>query len=479
MHYRYADFRQRCRAYRPSELVPAIAAIAARQGEPPYSDFVKTRFPPWGLAAAARESLLYGNEFRSGLIHERTIETLMHFFQESADIPLAEQNSSDFVLAMITRLTYEQFPWQESIFEEVARSHAWLVEGLPNIEAEVISETSMHDMLGMSLRDAIGATFVLAVGAQRNNGVYIQSWLNQPNFSRVLDLYPKANIELTAAKLTTTIPAFKAEHNRLTAGVRHLDRFDYNPLIATPFVVVHDDRPPVSPSPRLILRTVSPLGLYYTGVQAHGSAFTRDLGLLFEQYIGRQLEQIPNAEIFPEIKYGPHGGLKSIDWFVITPGLVVLLELKSARLDPNSRAGDPEKLYTALGRSLDKAHKQLVRTITALDENRREFSHIPKGLPILALAVTAEPFYTGSGYIMATYGPVISTGQFEVPVSVISARDVEALVTHESDFEELILDAMNRRTPDAVFRLSPEESAPPRRNTVLDEAWKSYPWPSD
>lgn len=150
----YSAFTQACRAFKPSELIPAIAQASASLGEPPYPDAVKHRMPPWGLAAAARDSLLYGNEYRSKVVDEEALRKLMHKFQIAMDIDDADVGSEDFLVRLMTRVTYEQFPYQESMFEELARSHAWMVEGLPDVETRVITEDSLAAMLdGVPFRE--------------------------------------------------------------------------------------------------------------------------------------------------------------------------------------------------------------------------------------------------------------------------------------------------------------------------------------
>lgn len=67
-------------------------------------------------------------------------------------------------------------------------------------------------------------------------------------------------------------------------------------------------------------------------------AFTRDLGDLFEQYVGPHLRLLPDIEIFPEIVYGKNGE-KSVDWIVVLPGLVLLVEVKSVRPTAKLRLG--------------------------------------------------------------------------------------------------------------------------------------------
>lgn len=273
--------------------------------------------PPWGLAAAAREALLYGNEHRFKLVDRNALLRLMRKFQIALTLSDADVADEDLLVKVATRMTYEQFPYQESIFDELARSHAWMVEGLPHVQTKVISEESLAAMLdGVPLREAIGATFFLQVGALQNGGVYMQSWLDQPNFADVLEIYPRPTIEKMAARLTTTLEDFRAVFKDKSVRSATMARFDYNPLVVTPFVDLGHG--PIAPANQLILRTVTPGGLYYAGRAEHGEAFSEDLGGLFEHYIGRQFKLIETAEVLPEIIFGKGGGMKSVDWFVLT-----------------------------------------------------------------------------------------------------------------------------------------------------------------
>ena len=58
------DYWQRVRRYRPSSLLPLIAAAAARYYE--QEDWLNSpfrKYTPWALADAARICLAYGTEF--------------------------------------------------------------------------------------------------------------------------------------------------------------------------------------------------------------------------------------------------------------------------------------------------------------------------------------------------------------------------------------------------------------------------------
>ncbi|KAA0021763.1 hypothetical protein [Antrihabitans cavernicola] len=437
---------------------------------------MKFQQPPWGLAAAARESLLHGNEHRdAGKVSEKALNALMSKFFNSEATPHLIPGDRGFLLSIVTPILYEQFPWQESIFEELSRSHALLLDGLDQVDTSVISAASMTELLGgMSLGDAIGATFFLQVGANMNGGVFDPDWLNQPNFEEVLHLFPRSNIEAMAERLTATRDEFKQDFKAQSLGVKRLARYDYNPLVRTPFVKL-DQGLPVAPAPRLILRTVTPGGLFYSGVSKYGKAFADDLGALFENYIGRNLRLIDGADVHPEIVYGARGDKKSIDWFVVMPGLVLLVECKMKRLALGSRAGDPQ-LFEDLQKSLEKARTQLTRTVQNLAARTPEFRHIPTDRPMLGLIVSAEPIYSGSAYLIDHDTSVIPGGRLpDVPVAAVSARVVEMLVTHGADTENVLLELITRHVGVAIS-LSEIRPHADHDNAILTRAWQSYPF---
>lgn len=432
--------------------------------------------PPWGLAVAARESLLYGNEHRSARVDHKALTKLMHKFQIAMSLSDEDRSAENLLIRLPTRLMYEQFPYQEPMFDELARSHAWMVEGLSDVETKVITEDSIAAMLdGVPLREAIGATFFLQVGALLNGGVYKQSWLDRSDFVDALKVYSRSSIEKTAARLTTTLHGFRAAFaNRQDKSIS-IARFDYNPLVATPFVDLDDG--PVAPSNQLILRTVTPAGLYYAGQAEHGKAFSDDLGGLFEHYIGRQLGLIHDAEVLPEISFGKGGGLKSVDWFVILPQLVILVEVKLRRLGIAERAGDAvlmEKLKDTLG----KARTQLTRTVEHLSEGHAAFAAIPTDRPMLGMIVTAEPYYTGPAFLFDQGLSVIPGGSLaDIPVAAVSARDIENLVTHGGDVEQLLL-AKVAEAGDRAIGLTDLGKKSGVENPILASALDSYPWPA-
>jgi hypothetical protein len=474
----YREFVQACRAFRPTDLIPRISALSAALGEPPYTDQEKLRRPPWGLAVAARESLLYGNEYRDKLVSERSIDDLMRRFFNCEATPHLLPGDPGFLLSIITPLLYEQFPWQESIFEELARSHALLIEGLDHVQTSVISTSSLAELLGgMDFRAAIGATFVLQVGAYQNGGTYNRAWLSQSNFEEVLALFPKETLEVTARRLTATRGEFKKDYEHNSHGNKKLARYDYNPLVRTPFINFGRDLS-FAPAPRLIMRTVTPGGLYYPGISKYGNAFADDMGRLFEHYIGRNLDLIDGAEVRLENVYGSRGVKKSVDWFVVMPGLVLLVECKLKRLGLAARAGD-SPLAADLTSSIERAYRQLEHSIQQMAAKTPEFSHIPTDRPIIALIVSAEPIYTGAAYLVERQLTSISSRNLsDIPVAAVSARELEMLVAYGDEAEQLLLQRAHDRAPGDLISLRDLPPSPGRENLILEKSWDSYRFPS-
>ncbi|MDO3403236.1 hypothetical protein QWI29_24605 [Mycolicibacterium neoaurum] len=439
---------------------------------------MKRKVPPWGLATIARESLLYGNENRRATVSDEAVTRLLVRLFNSKVMPDLVPGDKGFALALLTPILYEQFPWQESIFEELARSHALLIEGLQEIDTEILSEASIADVLGgISLREAIGATFVVQVGAYQNGGSYNPGWLDQENFREVLAIYSRSNIETTASRLTATRSELKADFNANTHGNKCLAKYDYNPLVRTPFVAF-DDGSIVAPAPRLIMRTVTPGGLYYPGIATYGPGFATELGWLFEHYVGRNLRLIAGAEVHPEIRYGSGKSMKSIDWFVVMPGLVLLVECKLKRLSLSARAGDlalPKELFLAI----ERAYDQLRRSVENVAAGTAEFAHIPSDRPLLAMVISAEPSYIGNAYLVEQHGATIAAGAAtDVPVAALSARELETLVTHGEHVEELLLRLMQDRAPNTALGILGIHTSDGKRNPILESAWATYLFPS-
>lgn len=465
----FRDFRQEVRRHRPSDLLPTLAALALAGGDPPFSAQWLATMPPWAIALAARESILWGNEHRKEGVTGDDLRRLFNAHNDVVGVP--RERDDNFVLGMLTQVAYEQFPYQESIFEEVSRTHALLVDGLSAVNLEVLSEKAWEEMLGAPLGQVVGATFFLQVAASKNAGWFDHKWLDRPDMQEIYDVWPREVIERRALELSSTFEEFKAAYHAAPHPPDGNERYSFNPLVERPFVRMNDGRY-LAPQPRLILRTITPGALYYRGIRALGEPFARDLGKLTERYVGRQLKSIkPTPDLYPEILYGKPEQA-STDWFLVLPSVVVMFEVKSARFGLLERAAAPgfEKRTKSL---IDKAVGQLIRSSTEIDARNPAFEHIPSDRPRIGVLVTAEPHYLANSHWTRE-----TVQQAPFPTLTASLRDIELLAALPLDEVERQLVEIANDPDRSTWSLGTafDRSKKQGPNVVLQEAWDSYPW---
>ena len=468
----FSEFQQLARRVRPSVLLPALAALTLANVTGTPGQRLNLTAPPWAVAVAARENILRGNEYRSDKIDGDYLRRLFNAHNDIADPDTASDDDID-VLALLTRIVYDQFPYNESIFEELSRTHALMVEGANNLDLEVLNDDNTWERLvGAPLGQAVGATFFLQVGANVNAGWYDTTWLDRPDVQNIYDKWPRAVIEQRAAALTSTVAEFKTAYEQAPKPPAGHERYAYNPLVARPFIHMPDGRA-LAPQPRLILRTITPGGLYYRGMNEYGSPFARDLGKLTERYVGELLANLdPESELHPEIRYGKGNGQASTDWFLVLPSVVVMFEVKSARYGLLDRAAVPGYENSVIG-LLNKAINQLAKTNEHLDNHHDRFKHIPNDRPRVGIIVTGEPYYLANSTWMRD-----RVAPSPIPTIVASLRDIEHLAGLPLHQVEAQLVAIANDPERSTWNLSTALKDNPEqgRSPVLQRAWDNYPW---
>jgi hypothetical protein len=248
-------------------------------------------------------------------------------------------------------------------------------------------------------------------------------------------------------------------------------RFSFSPLHGRPVVrgVINDLLIPV---PGLIVRKASPLGLYYTGVAHWGNPFARDVGTLFEAYVGRQLRQLHGAAVHPAITYTVGKDKRdSVDWFAVFDDVTLLVEVKSTRPTESVRTGS-DTAVDDLARSLAKAVRQINTSAQLVRDQHPAFRHVPHDRPIIGLVVTMEPFHVINAPM---YRDLLPAGS--EPVRFCSAYELEGLVTVEDDTAGTLLRGFvhdPHRQDWPILELLRGHTV--GRNEVLDAAWQVLPW---
>ncbi|MFG1872257.1 hypothetical protein [Micromonospora arborensis] len=479
--YTYREFSDFVRRFDQEALLAAIAQRALSLPSHLTGDrgsrYRET--PPWALAAVAKASICHGNAYRRQLPQDRDVLMACHMHNRLDPEELAEP-SLNSPFAILARTLYEQFPYQESVFEELARPMAFFDDYSGRDTLEVVSTESLQDLIGAPMKTAAAIAMMLATSAQLSSGLFEPAWLEQENFSKLLTIMPRDEILAVVDSIFAgSMSWFRQQDTVASARVPlpYLDRYAFNPLTSRPFVRLSGNRL-LAPVPQLIARRLSPLELYYTGLQRWGSAFTSDMGELFEDYLGRQFATLPNVSVHPEIAYKERRQeLKSIDWFVVFDDMVVLVEAKATRSPLGARAADTssQRAYTA---TLGDAFKQLGRTMEKIRAGLPEFAHIPIDRPIVGMVATLDPWYIANSFGRA-FLPTPA-----LPTVVASVRDIEHLVgigqrrPASTVLAEIMRAGDERQTWELGVALN-QFHEPADRNPILDQAWSRLPFATE
>lgn len=385
----YEVFTDFVRRFNQVELLTAVARVATNlpdsAEEEPYR-----HTPPWALAGIVKASICNGNRFRYKTPTDKDVRLGCAIYNNLT--PELDQPELANGFALLARMAYEQFPLQESIFEELARVELFFSDYSGRKKLEIVSEATLTELLGAPVRTAVAVALVLYAAVTVNAGFFNPSWLDQPNFAPVLEIVPRDEIvSVIETVFAGDIAAFK-EQAAEAPPLPYLDRYLFNPLAARPLIRLADGRL-LAPVPQMIGRKLSPIELYYQGIKRWDVAFAHDLGELLEDYVGRQLRTLPDVAVHSEITYLHRKvEIKSVDWIVVFDDLVLLVEAKATRVPAAARAAHVTAKETYIA-TLGKAFKQINRTLEAFQGGEPAFAHIPKGLPVLGMVATLDPWY--------------------------------------------------------------------------------------
>lgn len=464
---RYVSVQQYVRRYRPSALLPALAALASDVGVQLTSEDLRRR-TPWALAALAKESIVRGNEHRPAEVPTDVAAELVHRFNLAFDLPKAPSSLAELMVP----IAYEQMPYQQANYTDLARARALLIDTpLPARAGPDVAR--WDDVLGMSLDLASQATFVLWVWANQNRGVVDLSLLDSPQMQAVLERVPRATLAKTAARLTATVEQAKADYHAQPRLERRLERFAYNPLSRTPLIDLGGIGL-VAPQPALIPMTVTPSSLYYVGAGAWGDRFLNQLGDRFEAYVGRQLHSVDSLNVYPEVVYGKPEK-KSVDWFVISDEAVVLVECKLGRPVLEARAG-ADTLVKKYVEKLEPARRQINETVERIREQSPAFAFVPTDRPLLGLVITFEEFFLANDDEFDQHMQGV-----HIPTLYASVKTLESLLDLDPGrIIRLLLDAVAKKERSAwSLGAALVGETPTRRNAILDQAWDAMNYLSE
>jgi hypothetical protein len=468
------QFIQLVRRSRPSALIPLVAELASDRMEPAtWTRPGQVGFgTPWALAEISRVSLAYGNEHRQDAT-TRHVAECNDAYNELEDPELVEGYQGP--LAGFFLRIAEQLEYNLPLLSEMSRAMALFGHTQAARTHQVLHPGWEEELFGCDLTSFIAAGHMLHFAVAPNKGRFNPAWLDQKNLAFVADYINPALLRTAWESNYVITPAeFAAQNGRPSASAWR--RFAYNPLMGRP-VVSGLGTDWLIPVPGLVVRRLSPLGIYYAGVARWGKPFADDVGDLFEQYIGNTLRLLGAGTVEPGFSYDADNKA-TVDFIVLLPEVVVLVEVKSVRPTAKVRAGTPEA-GDELKRMLGKGLRQLDRADTLIRDGHPAFAHVPTDRPRVGMLVTMEDFHVAnSGF----HRPMLDLEDQRLPSTIASAGEIEHWVTVEDMTPgQVVLAALARfgRGEDlgAGFALRQElVGRHHRRNEIIDDAWKSGPW---
>lgn len=466
----YRAFAQRVRRHRRTDVLEAVAAAAARQhmaelqqGDDQGSRAAARQFV---LAGIARAALLHANDHREAGVDPRDLREMADYHFNVEDPALDQTPGGDRLRGLLSRIAYEQFPFQSSIMENVGRTLPLLLDSMAACDGAPSSH-DWRDRLGVELEDLVRLAFVVFVAMTKNGGRIDRATLRMPHVAPVFTPHsPDTALEVVDRLFAWTPDEHKARG--MEDQVAGYEKWSFNPLLARPLVAMDDTL--IAPAPRLILERVSPTGLYFDGVDAWGSAFTDSLGCAFEHYTGRQLAHLAYAEVHPEVTFGSPEQ-RTVDYFVVTDEVVVLVEVKASRPIMAMRHGT-EAADGDFVRKIGHAVDQIRRTMTMLDDGHPAVGHIPRDRPVRGLIVTLEPFHLANTFVFEDLIPPPRER-----LAIASSHEVEGVVAalaERRDVGQRLLRALDPDPPTPPSLTAAGEDLESGPNPILDDAWGRF-----
>ncbi|GAA0694969.1 hypothetical protein GCM10010193_57090 [Kitasatospora atroaurantiaca] len=482
-----SQYIRRIQRHSQSSLVELIASTSTRLPHP--RDLREYEglgvYGPWALADAAWISLALGQEINRAPAQPRDLGQILGFYL-ALDDPYYQESPEEKLTRLLLRVSGQQFTWQVDEYSELSRTVAIFTQTDTPEPLKAIGPGWAQDVLGCSVADYVGlARYVWATvtGVPALNGRF-----NPDLMLTWADYSPFTSLQSSADATAILERHFVTDTARLRAAHRAapdplLRRYGHNPLRTTPLVAGFGNGYLV-PVPAAVLSKASMLGIYYTGGEGgrtpRGKQFTADLGHLFEAYVGRQLGLLDNVTVHPEIKWEGEtkgSGGKSVDWIVVFPDLVLLVEVKSARPDAGLRLG-AENYAEKLAKTPGEAFPQIERTDQLISEGNPAFEQIPAHLPRRGMVITMEPFHLLNtaelrAGIQRTPNPV--TGE-SIPITTASIFELEHAVTiTDTSLSQLLLNNPPNGALTLLQLLARHEFL--EHNPILEKGWNAIPFP--
>lgn len=426
---------------------------------------------PWNTAGLAITAICRGTVGGRAPTSDELTELIRNFGRVADDL---DEGDGDAAMRALSRVFYQQTLFQLDDLHEWSRAHALFVDTpFPaDRTPEVMGDGWAEALLDASVEEYCATGFILWASAKSVFGEYHPGvW--DSTMSGFLELMSIDRIHAIAEKnFVSDIPSLKLSRRAVQDQIQGPEEYGYNPLIAKPLLrdVIRGSW--LAPSSELVASKASSVGIVYSGIEKWEERFTRDLGHLFQAYVGRHLALIDGATIIGEIDVGtPQAQKMTADWVVVLDEHVLIVEVKASSATEGMRqaVGD---LFLKHTEKLSKAIGQINDTVTAIRQRRDLYGGVPIDRPIVGFVVTLGNFPdVGFAY------DEIGMGTAGIPIGFLSSGDLEHFVGHSKEEVNCILnDGLRTHTKENFLDARSMLRGSSRSfNKIIDDAWFSNP----
>lgn len=389
----YNEFIRRVRKFSSDDLIRTLGHVPRNYLDAEADRNLWQQISPWAIAAIARESFIFSNPHRGSRVPSlNDVHLLSNAYANTYE--KSKEIGDLFVAQFMGRTSLEQFPHQESDYEELMRFLS-IYRDSKGIYADKIRR-AFEISLGLTASDFANSAILAYALAESSKGL-----IKQNIFDEAFGINSEINIDFQIFnKFLDRISADQGVFREISSTFEKpklSDGFKYRPnaLNFTPILKLKSQEL-VAPLPRYILRRSSHSIVFHDCKDFGGEEYASAVGQVFEQYLGEQLSLLTNCKIHRSIDWTEGGqSFQSIDWIVETNSCVVLIESKASRIPISSSLGEAA-LFESVEKILTKASIQIDKTFSQFISSNPKFSNIRSDLPFVGIVASAESLRIGN-----------------------------------------------------------------------------------
>jgi hypothetical protein len=338
-------------------------------------------------------------------------------------------DSRETLFGTIVRLAYQQFPFQEGIFNVLPR-HVLLYLYSKVKSPSIQPDTAAFKHFGLNIIEyiTIGIAFY---AASLEHPVFPLSFMEETQVGSIRKYLTSEKVGKFLLRTAADFNTFRSLCLEEIKNYPDGGTYRFNPLFDRPIIVRKDGNFCV-PVPMLVPNVITK-GLYYDFLDLFhretGNPFAEWFGHAFEHYGGLLLKRtFGRQNVFPEPVYD-QGRKRGPDWTVIKGDSAISLEFRSGRLNKKT------KVYGDYGDIADLVERNILTPLRKFPEKiadiKAGLTNIPakENMEFFPCIVTYEPLYSTQLFIDIVQRELENMGIPEFDFELMSIEDLEWLLS--------------------------------------------------